>query len=66
MINKQYSMTQVPNYWPDIMQRIEQGYSVKLTRNNEVVWNPPKLKLGLHHPTFKKLISTRPQVFIRF
>ncbi len=37
MINKQYSITQAPNYWSDIMIRVEQGYSIKLTRNSEVV-----------------------------
>ncbi len=37
MINKQYSITQVPNYWIDIMKGVEQGYSIKLTRNSEVV-----------------------------
>jgi antitoxin (DNA-binding transcriptional repressor) of toxin-antitoxin stability system len=37
MINKQYSITQAPNYWYDIMRRVEQGYSIKLTRNSEVV-----------------------------
>ena len=37
MINKQYLITQAPNYWADIMQRVEQGYSVKLTRNHELV-----------------------------
>jgi len=37
MINKQYSMTKVPNYWNDITQQIEQGYSITLTHNNEVI-----------------------------
>ncbi|MDM8557957.1 hypothetical protein [Candidatus Parabeggiatoa sp. HSG14] len=37
MINKQYSITQAPNYWADIMKRVEQGYSIKLTRHSEVV-----------------------------
>ncbi|MDM8568583.1 hypothetical protein QUF50_03535 [Thiotrichales bacterium HSG1] len=37
MINKQYSITQAPDYWTDIIQRIEQGYSIKLTQNNEII-----------------------------
>ncbi len=37
MINKQYSISQAPNYWYDIMRRVEQGCSIKLTRNSEVV-----------------------------
>ncbi|RKZ81979.1 MAG: hypothetical protein DRR19_21420 [Candidatus Parabeggiatoa sp. nov. 1] len=37
MIKKQYSITQVPNYWADIIKQVEQGYSVKLTRKSEVV-----------------------------
>ncbi len=37
MINKQYSITQAPNYWADIIKRVEQGYSIKLTRNSEVI-----------------------------
>jgi antitoxin (DNA-binding transcriptional repressor) of toxin-antitoxin stability system len=37
MINKQYSITQVPNYWTDIMKRVEQGDSIQLTRNSEVI-----------------------------
>ena len=37
MIKEQYSITQVPNYWTDIMKRVEQGDSIQLTRNSEVV-----------------------------
>jgi antitoxin (DNA-binding transcriptional repressor) of toxin-antitoxin stability system len=37
MINKQYSITQAPDYWADIIKRVEQGYSIKLTHNSEVV-----------------------------
>ncbi len=37
MINKQYSITQAPHYWYDIIKRVEQGYSINLTRNSEVV-----------------------------
>ncbi len=37
MIKKQYSIVQAPNYWNEITKRVEQGYSIKLTRNSEVV-----------------------------
>jgi len=36
-ILKQYSITQAHNSWYDIMKRVEQGYSINLTRNSEVV-----------------------------
>jgi antitoxin (DNA-binding transcriptional repressor) of toxin-antitoxin stability system len=37
MINQQYSWNQVPNNWPDIRNQVEDGYSVIVTHNNEVV-----------------------------
>ncbi len=37
MINKQYSISQAPNYWYDIIKRVEQGYSINLTRKSKVV-----------------------------
>jgi len=37
MINKQYSISQVPNNWTDIMKRVEQGDSIQLTRNSQVI-----------------------------
>jgi antitoxin (DNA-binding transcriptional repressor) of toxin-antitoxin stability system len=36
MINQQYSVNQVPDYWTDIIKRVEQGDSIQLIRNSEV------------------------------
>jgi len=37
MINQQYSWDQVPNNWSDIRNQVEEGYSVIVTHNSEVV-----------------------------
>ena len=66
MINKQYSITQAPNYWYDIMKWVEQGSSIKLTRNSEVVamlvpalydQAPPKLNFWQSLQTFRQNID---------
>ncbi|HID99276.1 MAG TPA: type II toxin-antitoxin system prevent-host-death family antitoxin [Thiotrichaceae bacterium] len=37
MINQQYSWNQVPNHWSDIRNQVEEGYSVIVTHNSEIV-----------------------------
>jgi hypothetical protein len=56
MINKQYSITQASNYWADIIKRIEQGYSIKLTRNlaQTKVWTPKNISIDFQVNNFQK------------
>ncbi|GEM_PF-1805512 len=37
MLNQQYSWNQVHNNWSDIRNLVEDGYSVIVTQNSEVV-----------------------------
>lgn len=65
MINQQYSWNQVPNNWPDIRIQVEEGYSVMVTNNSEVVallvpvrYNkPPKQNFWQALQTFRKQVN---------
>jgi len=37
MIQQKYAITQVPLHWTEIIKRVEQGHSIQLTRNYQVV-----------------------------
>jgi len=65
MLNQQYSWNQVHNNWSDIRNQVEDGYSVIVTHNSEVVallvpvrYNkPPKQNFWQALQTFRQQVD---------